>query len=91
MLANLSDPAAVGPAMAVALLTTMYGAMFANMLWNPVSAKLQSRTMTEVINLEITFEGACAILQEGNPMTVYEKLSSYIPGRERKPLEKKKK
>ncbi len=91
MLANLSDPSAVGPAMAVALLTTMYGAMFANMLWNPVGAKLQSRTMTEVINLEITFEGACAILQEGNPMTVYEKLSSYIPGRERKPLEKKKK
>ena len=91
MLANLSDPSAVGPAMAVALLTTMYGAMFANMLWNPVGAKLSSRTMTEVINLEITFEGACAILQEGNPMTVYEKLSSYIPGRERKPLEKKKK
>jgi chemotaxis protein MotA len=47
--------------------------------------------MTEVINLEITFEGACAILAEGNPMTVYEKLSSFIPGRERKPLEKKKK
>ena len=91
MLANLSDPSAVGPAMAVALLTTMYGAMFANMLWNPICAKLSSRTMTEVINLEITFEGACAILQEGNPMTVYEKLSSYIPGRERKPLEKKKK
>ena len=91
MLANLSDPSAVGPAMAVALLTTMYGAMFANMLWNPICAKLASRTMTEVINLEITFEGACAILQEGNPMTVYEKLSSYIPGRERKPLEKKKK
>ena len=91
MLANLSDPAAVGPAMAVALLTTMYGAMFANMLWNPIGAKLASRTMTEVINLEITFEGACAILAEGNPMTVYEKLSSFIPGRERKPLEKKKK
>jgi chemotaxis protein MotA len=91
MLANLSDPSAVGPAMAVALLTTMYGAMFANMLWNPIGAKLASRTMTEVINLEITFEGACAILAEGNPMTVYEKLSSFIPGRERKPLEKKKK
>ena len=91
MLANLSDPAAVGPAMAVALLTTMYGAMFANMLWNPIGAKLASRTMTEVMNLEITFEGACAILAEGNPMTVYEKLSSFIPGRERKPLEKKKK
>jgi chemotaxis protein MotA len=91
MLANLSDPAAVGPAMAVALLTTLYGTMFANMLFNPIAAKLQSRTMTEVMNLEITFEGACAILAEGNPMTVYEKLSSFIPGRERTPLEKKKK
>ena len=57
----------------------------------PICLNVSSRTMTEVINLEITFEGACAILQEGNPMTVYEKLSSYIPGRERKPLEKKKK
>jgi chemotaxis protein MotA len=43
------------------------------------------------MNLEITFEGACAILAEGNPMVVYEKLSSYIPGRDRVPLEKKKK
>ena len=91
MLANLSDPAAVGPAMAVALLTTMYGAMFANMLWNPIGAKLASRTATEVINLEITFEGACAILAEGNPMTVYEKLSSYIPAKSRVGLTKTKK
>ena len=91
MLANLSDPAAVGPAMAVALLTTLYGTMFANMLFNPIGAKLASRTMTEVINLEITFEGACAILAEGNPMTVYEKLSSFIPAKSRKKLEKKKK
>ena len=91
MLANLSDPSAVGPAMAVALLTTMYGAMFANMLWNPIGAKLASRTMTEVMNLEITFEGACAILAEGNPMTVYEKLSSYIPAKSRVGLAKKKK
>jgi len=90
MLANLSDPAAVGPAMAVALLTTMYGAMFANMLWNPISAKLMSRTATEVINLEITFEGAVAILQAGNPAQVYEKLSSYIPAKERKPFQKAK-
>ena len=91
MLANLSDPAAVGPAMAVALLTTLYGTMFANMLFNPIAAKLASRTMTEVMNLEITFEGACAILAEGNPMTVYEKLSSYIPAKSRVGLAKKKK
>jgi chemotaxis protein MotA len=43
------------------------------------------------MNLEITFEGACAILAEGNPMTVYEKLSSYIPAKSRVGLAKKKK
>lgn len=81
MLRNLNDPKSVGPGMAVALLTTFYGAILAYLFFLPVAAKLKSRTQLEVINLEIIFEGARSILQNNNPMLIYEKLSSFIPPR----------
>jgi chemotaxis protein MotA len=83
MLLNLENPKAVGPAMAVALLTTFYGAFFAYLFFLPVAAKLKSRTQAEIVNLEIIFEGAKSILQNNNPMLIYEKLSSFIPPRQR--------
>ena len=86
MLQNLSDPDSVGPSMAVALLTTFYGAFFAFMVCTPVAGKLKSRTAAEVINLEIMFEGAASIVQENNPMLVYEKLSSYVPTKLRRAM-----
>jgi chemotaxis protein MotA len=90
MLQNLSDPDSVGPSMAVALLTTFYGSFFAFMICGPIAGKLKSRTMNEVINLEIMFQGATSIIQENNPMMVYEKLSSYIPTKLRRSMERKK-
>lgn len=87
MLQKLTDPAAVGPAMAVALITTFYGSILATMIFNPIAGKLKARTMLEVINLEIIFEGACSILSNNNPMMVYEKLSSYIPNKLRRPMQ----
>lgn len=83
MLLHLDDPKKVGPGMAVALLTTFYGAFFAYLFFLPVAAKLKSRTQLEIINLEIIFEGARSILQNNNPMLIYEKLSSFIPPRQR--------
>jgi chemotaxis protein MotA len=90
MLQNLSDPDSVGPSMAVALLTTFYGSFFAFMICGPIAGKLKSRTATEVTNLEIMFEGAASIVQENNPMMVYEKLSSYIPTKLRRAMSDKK-
>jgi chemotaxis protein MotA len=86
MLSKMQEPSSIGPAMAVALLTTFYGSVLSTMFFLPIAGKLKARTVIEVINLEIMFEGAISILEINNPMIVYEKLSSYIPARLRKPL-----
>ncbi|MFZ5427229.1 MAG: motility protein A [Thermodesulfobacteriota bacterium] len=83
MLGRLSDPKSLGPAMAVALLTTFYGALLANLFFLPVAGKLRARTQQEVLNLEIIFEGARCILQNNNPLLVRDKLSSFVPPKER--------
>ena len=86
MLSSMQDASTIGPAMAVALLTTFYGSMLSTLLFLPVAGKLKSRTVKEVINLEIMFEGAVSILESNNPTMVYEKLSAYVPARLRTPL-----
>jgi len=85
MLSQLSNPETIGPAMAVALLTTFYGMLLATLFFLPIAGKLKDRTLVEVINLEIIFEGAISILEDNNPVFVYEKLSSYIPAKKRRP------
>ena len=86
MLSKMQNPSSIGPAMAVALLTTFYGSLLSTLFFLPIAGKLKARTFLEVINLEIMFEGAISILEVNNPIIVYEKLSSYIPARQRKPL-----
>jgi chemotaxis protein MotA len=86
MLSKLQDATAIGPAMAVALLTTFYGSLLSTMFFLPIAGKLKARTVIEVINLEIMFEGAISILENNNAIIVYEQLSSFIPARKRKPL-----
>ena len=85
MLANMANPQDIGPAMAVALLTTFYGMLLATLFFLPIAGKLKDRTLVEVIKLEIIFEGAISILEDNNPIFVYEKLSSYIPAKKRRP------
>ncbi|HDQ41118.1 MAG TPA: motility protein A [Desulfonatronum sp.] len=84
MLAALHDPSTIGPAMAVALLTTFYGAMLANMFFLPMAGKLRSRSQEEILHLHIIFEGAKCILENNNPRLVYEKLSSFVPPKGRR-------
>jgi len=84
MLTQLSDPSTLGPAMAVAIITTFYGSLIANLIFNPLSAKLQARSNQEAANLMIIFEGAKSILENNNPRFVYEKLSSFLPPKDRK-------
>ncbi|MFT4650144.1 MAG: chemotaxis protein MotA [Polaribacter sp.] len=88
MLSLLANPETLGPAMAVALLTTFYGSLLATVIFLPIAGKLRSRTMQEVMNFEIIFQGAVSILQDNNPLSVYEKLSSFVPAKKRKPMQR---
>ena len=86
MLSKMQNPSTIGPAMASALLTTFYGSLMSTMFFLPIAGKLKARTHLEIINLEIMFEGAISILEVNNPLILYEKISSYIPAKHRKPL-----
>lgn len=83
MLSNMEDPKSIGPAMAVALLTTLYGAMIATMIANPIADKLSLR-MTEEARLQSLYIDALVAIQEGtNPRIIEQMLSSYLPPKER--------
>ena len=84
MLSSMTDPSTLGPGMAVAVLTTFYGSLLANLLFNPIADKLKARSMQEELVLCIIFEGAKCILENNNPRLVYEKLSSFLPPSERR-------
>jgi chemotaxis protein MotA len=84
MLVRLDNPESLGPAMAVAILTTFYGVILANLVFLPFAGKMRARTMQEELHLQVIFEGAKSILENNNPRLVYEKLSSFMPPKERK-------
>ena len=79
MLKDMSDPAAIGPAMAIALLTTLYGSIMANVFLNPVAAKLKTYSKEEVLSKRMIIEGIMAIQQGDNPRIVEHKLSVFLP------------
>lgn len=83
MLGNLSDQAAIGPAMAVALLTTFYGAVVANALCNPIKNKLQYRSNAEQTKMNIVIAGTLGIVAGENPRLIKEKLNSFLPPAQR--------
>ncbi len=84
MLGNLSDLAAVGPNMAVALITTFYGSMLANWICIPVSTKLKANDAVEIMMKEIVVEGLLSIQAGENPRIIEEKLKSFISPDRRK-------
>ncbi|PLX65941.1 MAG: motility protein A [Denitrovibrio sp.] len=84
MLQSMEDPSSIGPAMAVALLTTMYGAMFANLFGGPYKAKLEYRSSQEQLIREIMIGGIMAIQAGDNPRIVEQKLNAYLSPKERK-------
>ncbi|KMQ73172.1 MotA/TolQ/ExbB proton channel family protein [Marinobacter subterrani] len=86
MLSNMEDPKSIGPAMAVALLTTLYGAMIATMIATPIADKLSLR-MTEEARMQSLYIDALVAIQEGtNPRIIEQMLSSYLPRKEREKL-----
>lgn len=78
MLKNANDPEKIGPGMAVALLTTFYGAMLANFLFIPIAGKLRVRSAEEILNREVMIEGILSIQAGDNPRIVAEKLRSFL-------------
>lgn len=79
MLANLSDPGNIGPAMAVALLTTFYGALIANLIAIPIADKLAAKTDQDRIVNELVFESVILIHQRQGPQVISETLAAFLP------------
>lgn len=78
MLQTMDDPAKIGPAMAVALLTTFYGAVIANIVCTPMAGKLKMRSQAEVLQKTLIIEGMQSILSGENPRIMEQKLHSFI-------------
>lgn len=86
MLKNLSDIAAVGPNMAVALLTTLYGSLMANWICTPIAGKLKYNNDLEIMMKEVMVEGLLSIQAGENPRVIEEKLKSFLSPAQRKAI-----
>ena len=84
MLKTMDDPSTIGPAMAVALITTFYGAILANLVFIPLAGKLRTRSKEEILLREMILEGVLSISKGENPRIIEEKLNSYLPPKARK-------
>ena len=84
MLANMSDPKSIGPSMAVALLTTLYGAVMANMVTSPIKDKLAMRSAEEERNQSLIIDAIACIEAGLHPNIVRDALQNYLPRSERK-------
>ena len=78
MLKSLEDPAAIGPAMAVALLTTLYGAIIAFVICIPIASKLEHRTDEEVASKSMAISGVESILKGENSLVIQSKLETFL-------------
>ncbi|MFN4089777.1 MAG: motility protein A [Alphaproteobacteria bacterium] len=83
MLGRLEDPTAIGPAMAVALLTTLYGAVLANMLFSPLATKLERNAVEEALVSQIYATALMSILRQENPRRLEMQLNTLLPPNQR--------
>ena len=84
MLLKLDDPSTIGPSMAVALLTTFYGALWANFILIPAATKLELRTRNELVKFNLIIETMLSISELENPRLLQERLLGFLPPKERK-------
>jgi len=87
MLSNMDDPSAIGPGMAVALITTLYGALIANIFAGPIADKLGIRDAEEVLIKTLIVTGVMSIQSGDNPRVVESKLMTFLPPSQRKAFE----
>lgn len=78
MLGSLDDPSAIGPAMAVALLTTLYGSLLANLFAAPFAEKMKIKSGQEMLLKEVMIEGLLSIQAGENPRVIEEKLKAFL-------------
>lgn len=87
MLQDMDDPSTIGPAMAVALITTFYGSVLANWICAPVAGKLKTQNEDEMVVKEIVIEGLLSIQAGENPRVIEEKLKSFLTPAEKAGME----
>ncbi|HHZ13088.1 MAG: motility protein A [Caldicoprobacterales bacterium] len=83
MLRKLDDPSSLGPSMSVALVTTFYGSMLANLFFTPMAIKLKYKSSQEILLKEIMLEGMLSIQAGENPRIIEEKLKAFLPPKDR--------
>ncbi|VAW15692.1 Flagellar motor rotation protein MotA [hydrothermal vent metagenome] len=83
LLSNMDDPSKIGPAMAVALLTTLYGALIANLICLPIADKLTTKSKIESINLTLAIDGIMQLRENKSPDLIREMLVAYLPEKQR--------
>ena len=87
MLRDLDSPEAIGPNMAVALVTTFYGMLYANLICIPVAGKLAIRSEQEILLKELTIEGVLSIQAGENPRVITEKLQAFLAPQDRREID----
>jgi chemotaxis protein MotA len=83
MLRSMTSPEAIGAGMAVALITTFYGAMASNLIFIPFAGKLGLYSKAETIAMEMIIEGVCAIAEGGSPMAIRDRLHAFVSHKHR--------
>lgn len=83
MLSNMDDPKSIGPSMAVALLTTLYGALIANLIALPIASKLALRSGEEKLNKNLVIETISSIQEGENPRVMEQALRNFLPSKKR--------
>lgn len=86
MLGNMEDPSTIGPAMAIALLTTLYGAVVANLICLPIADKLTAKFEVEEINQTLIIDGVISVREGVSPSLIREKLVAYLPDHQHKSM-----
>ena len=87
MLGNMADPKAIGPAMAVALLTTLYGAMLANVIFLPMKLTLEQNTQKEIVFREMIVSALRAISRGESPRNIQDQLLANLPPKQKEKIE----
>jgi chemotaxis protein MotA len=83
MLATMEDPSTIGPAMAIALLTTLYGALVAYVIALPIADKLAAKLDQQEINLSLIIDGLCQVSERRSPDAITDMLIVYLPEKAR--------
>ncbi|MBW1697450.1 MAG: motility protein A [Deltaproteobacteria bacterium] len=84
MLQSMDDPSGIGPAMAVALLTTFYGSVMANLVYMPIAGKLRTRSKEETLVKEMIIQGIISLTKGENPRILEQKMLAFLAPKERK-------